>query len=881
MKKILIFCLLLVTLSSGFAQWQATVPHVRLTDGQDYLSLSYKEKRGVKFKWAWIKSQKNGLFDSWQFKFENWKPADSLDAVTNLPKGWAFYTEQDSSTVPSETEPAQWSWGNFEQRTVAPFEGMAWDAASVAYTIPQKWPIEPQRHDVTLPDVYPVWGTVLEKSDGPFKYDDFSTGKIRASNNTGIIKRESGLYFVKPNGFVESKNDAYKYLDEFPEFTLPKGKIHVNDCIFYKDRSRTDFLKKGSSHLPLNDNVERAEKYIFVGDGWVLDLKMPAAYTQPVTYGGKVYQSRSEAFNQWCRDVDADALLAKFQSVFGPLGNSYDIIELNGEGYLNDWWVDRWKLEACFDWWASQVYRAKFGGWAVAPYQLTRVMWQGQPLKIKWDQLPYSDRGAGLNAGITNLHKNLGFWEVYAYENNFQNHNIVHHLLTQYRLNKFYAQLIGKDIPVLVSFFPEIDATDAYLKFKNIYREASDGTKYFSETKPEVHPETMQSVAAWSIAITDGAILWDNYLRFLEEPTDDYGFGWDYENQRRFWRLKDGQAAYFYQDRSNVDWWMAGIWAVSQNKDIIDDESTEWKWPNGSPDAVAADEGLLVAYKKSGKSILVMALANWDEEGTKSHVIEIEGKKYTIFTDGQWTSIIRFETPGINGTNPEVPEEAIEPEITEPETVEETLVDGLPEYVASATNEVFKWDGWDRGDVGYSYNADYFELANQVPGGVAYFNFVGQDVNYPAKRTYDDKKPVKDGLVMVDLPSHSTTANWFSVKDYHTISKVRMELWDSNGNMVWQVFDTKGGFHSLDTKDDSHRGNNHPDNARRWIKPGNYTLKYWNLIDEDEKGVTDQNFEFYANGNVIISEAVHRGEYKEYQLNMSGLVWYKLNCNLY
>lgn len=189
------------------------------------------------------------------------------------------------------------------------------------------------------------------------------------------------------------------------------------------------------------------------------------------------------------------------------------------------------------------------------------------------------------------------------------------------------------------------------------------------------------------------------------------------------------------------------------------------------------------------------------------------------------------------------------------------------------------WKGW----VGFTYaGPDYWDLLEELPGGEAHFEFYGQGgVNYPAPRVTNTGPSASSGagLVQLDLPTHSTTTEWDAVLKYKTRSKVRMELYDQFGNLVWRLFDTKGGFHPLNTGWQP-RGNNHS-SGLRWIVPGVYTMKFWNLNSPDDAGVQTQRFEFIKSQNWQIKELVGPGEYKEFILDMSdGNAGFKTNCNL-
>ncbi|MGR3809604.1 hypothetical protein [Jiulongibacter sp. NS-SX5] len=219
----------------------------------------------------------------------------------------------------------------------------------------------------------------------------------------------------------------------------------------------------------------------------------------------------------------------------------------------------------------------------------------------------------------------------------------------------------------------------------------------------------------------------------------------------------------------------------------------------------------------------------------------------------------------------------IEPTIPDPQLNAGYYNPDFPNYETIPGTQILSpwWKGW----VGYSYGANYWRLVEELPGGESHFEFYGQNVAYPAPRNTNDGVKSKNGLVQVDLPTHSTTTDWHAVLEHHTRSKIRMELYDMDDRLVWRLYDTKGGFHPLDTGWQP-RGNNHSDGLR-FLKPAKYKLKYWNLNDSGDPGVQTQRFEFLVNNKWIIKEMVNPESYREWIIDMSDAnSHYKLNCNL-
>lgn len=126
------------------------------------------------------------------------------------------------------------------------------------------------------------------------------------------------------------------------------------------------------------------------------------------------------------------------------------------------------------------------------------------------------------------------------------------------------------------------------------------------------------------------------------------------------------------------------------------------------------------------------------------------------------------------------------------------------------------------GIVGYKYGSSMVSENQQIPEGEFVFNFKGEPgVNYPAPYTKSDN-PVwgLDDLVAIHLPTHSVSTVWGD----KTPAKVNLKI-TRNNDTIFELYDTKGGYHGNalaigETPGQHLRGNNHPDDANRWIKYG-------------------------------------------------------------
>lgn len=198
-------------------------------------------------------------------------------------------------------------------------------------------------------------------------------------------------------------------------------------------------------------------------------------------------------------------------------------------------------------------------------------------------------------------------------------------------------------------------------------------------------------------------------------------------------------------------------------------------------------------------------------------------------------------------------------------------------------------DLWSKGCVGYAYGSDYWKELNELDGGESKFEFHGQiGVNYPKPYTQNDtnRPQATDELVSIHLPSHSVTAIW-GYK--HARAGILIEIYDENNEMVFNLYDSKGGLHPIanaigENIGKAQRGNNHPDNCNRWIKYGVYKFRFINLsefTDKDNFALTCKIED--TQGNVYFSRVINPREQISAIIDIKPLSskghGYKLNCN--
>lgn len=187
---------------------------------------------------------------------------------------------------------------------------------------------------------------------------------------------------------------------------------------------------------------------------------------------------------------------------------------------------------------------------------------------------------------------------------------------------------------------------------------------------------------------------------------------------------------------------------------------------------------------------------------------------------------------------------------------------------------------WSIGQVGYFYGSKYADYVNQITGGDAIFEFYGQNVNYPSYNPVNNSKSTNE-LVRFYFPTHSVVTG-----DKNLVSAIEMKLYDFDGNLIWYLNDSRGGYHPCTNSPNCTaqlRSNNHPDDSVRWLKYGKYTLWVKNN-STDIRAVQLIDFRNISSNNPLRFN-LGAGSEKTFDVDIVKLpdVYdsYKLNCNVY
>lgn len=204
---------------------------------------------------------------------------------------------------------------------------------------------------------------------------------------------------------------------------------------------------------------------------------------------------------------------------------------------------------------------------------------------------------------------------------------------------------------------------------------------------------------------------------------------------------------------------------------------------------------------------------------------------------------------------------------------------GLPPVTEENPKVENKGD-WGAGQYRVQYGTTYNDYIMQLAGGSAVFDFLGQDVVYPAFNS--TSKPSTDELVVVDFPTHSIIN--YAGTDFR--SAIEMRLYDMNNKLIWYLNDSKSGYHPCVTGKDCDtqlRGNNHPDDAARWLKYGHYYLTVNN--QSSDKRAVQSIWWGTTSGIQFFDYDIEAGGLQTFDLYVNKLGneydAYKLNCNVF
>ncbi|MER0439265.1 hypothetical protein [Emticicia sp. W12TSBA100-4] len=455
----------------------------------------------------------------------------------------------------------------------------------------------------------------------------------------------NAVYFWNPTQYV-SESILPDFYDAFPEFTLPKGKILKFSYLSGSDISGEKAMKRGVSYVHNAPNAARRAWMDY--DGWLYESGCPKAYT-----------TTEEVVNQWLDRVDTEVLRKNFANVVAPNVKT-GFLSLNFEP-IGVWNSSKsmYKIGVALQEFKRQnaegefaigslspkiVSRAKFEGERDAQGMTSVLIWQGSGFEAYNRTFPTSPTRNVWNS----VREIVTVSHVGNYCNDLRNVGTIYHLMTEGLISK----KIEPTKKALANIWHEVEAMDWQLGEQT--HRTSKGEVFKIKIKPIVPPDLMQSWGVWGMWL-DGIDLWSDPNTKVDNP-DLWGSKAMELEADKFLENRFGEnlSSYPFQSQKNIDWLMAGVWAMSVNKDIIE-ANTPIEYPDVTlPDGrrVTGDNKLpteafikgfpLVMKKRDDDSKDVLYTAYWGHNpANKAVKIVVDGQE--IIIRGQYTSVVRMK----------------------------------------------------------------------------------------------------------------------------------------------------------------------------------------------------------------------------------------------
>jgi hypothetical protein len=471
---------------------------------------------------------------------------------------------------------------------------------------------------------------IVANQKGLYDYGAWSQGYISIGQKD-VWSEGDVKYFLKPKGY---KTDlSYNLMDfdlKFPDFKLPKDKFIVIQPTPVREIGEYNYLKKGVSFVK---GKQDSHGYSFVSDAWLTDLGCPYAYDDR--------PNAREIFDKWCNDVDTDELLRSFiDKVYYP-NRHKGYVMLNWEHVGNRWNVRKDKVIRCLEYWQNNEHTAKMALWTVSGISMGRPIFQGygqdfsELLTFNGSAEEFSSKYRQYVTVDFNYAKHVEVGQIGGYMNYPIEEGVIHHYLTELLLHKKYNP--SKTILATIWFDQEPIST---FDIERVRVDSEDGT-YFAQVKPKVFPSTAFNWGAWCL-VGDGLDMWSD-PNYWTEDKRYWGWGAIDSNGRDLPNRHDENLGkYPSQPMKNIDWCMAGVWAMSENKDILN-SPTKWNFVT-LPTKSFHEKTPLIAYKVKDDEALVLALDGFGKiDGETTHSFNIGNKSYEIKTFGRFTSVVRLK----------------------------------------------------------------------------------------------------------------------------------------------------------------------------------------------------------------------------------------------
>lgn len=455
----------------------------------------------------------------------------------------------------------------------------------------------------------------------------------------------NAVYFWNPTHYV-SESILPDFYDAFPEFSLPKGKILKFSYLSGSDISGEKAMKRGVSYVHNAPNLARRAWMDY--DGWLYESGCPKAYT-----------TTEEVVNQWLDRVDTEVLRKNFANVVAPNVKT-GFLSLNFEP-IGVWNSSKsmYKIGVALQEFKRQNAEGEFAIGSLSPKIVSRAKFegerdaQGMTNVLKWQGSGFEAYNRAFPTSPTRnvwsaVREIVTVSHVGNYCNDLRNVGTIYHLMTEGLISK----KIEPTKKALANIWHEVEAMDWQLGEQT--HRTSKGEVFKIKIKPIVPPDLMQSWGVWGMWL-DGIDLWSDPNTKVDNP-DLWGSKAMELEADKFLENRFGEnlSSYPFQSQKNIDWLMAGVWAMSVNKDIIE-ANTPIEYPDVTlPDGrrVTGDNKLpteafikgfpLVMKKRDDDSKDVLYTAYWGHNpANKAVKIVVDGQE--IIIRGQYTSVVRVK----------------------------------------------------------------------------------------------------------------------------------------------------------------------------------------------------------------------------------------------
>lgn len=466
-----------------------------------------------------------------------------------------------------------------------------------------------------------------------YSYGDWNQEYLSVSGNKNVWEINGVKYFLSPPGYVANDGNMMDFDIKFPNFTVPASKMVIVQAVPSRELGVNNYLNKGITHAK---NASNGKGFIFVSDEWINSLGAPPAYT-----------SSQEDFDRWCENVDGDKLLSNFINyVYGPT-KDIGYVMLNWEAVGNRWRKRQDKIIRCLKYWKEHEHTSLMSLWTVSALKMGRPVFTGLNIDFT-GMLEYSGSLDGFRqkfgdyVAIDDTYsKYVEVGHVGSYMNHPIEQGIIHHYISEMAINKkFYP-----DKKYIFTFWHDIEIVDSKsLELGWVKVDYGSGA-YFSQVKPRVPPSVMFNVGAWSM-LGGGIDLWSDG-HYWSDNKSFWGWGAKDLSMKDLpmkWEFIDNQnvAKYPSQSIKGVDWLMKGIWAVSENKKIVENGS-DWVFVE-PPTRSFHNKSALIAYKVYNGEALVLVLNDFvSHDSVVDNEFTINGVKRVVRTYGRFTSVVKLK----------------------------------------------------------------------------------------------------------------------------------------------------------------------------------------------------------------------------------------------